>query len=67
LSARHLARLGARPDFDDGQLTRALSISAGTAVSPQDGESYDTLLDTADNRIYGDKRAYKAASKTEPA
>ena len=42
----------------------SLSISAGTAVFPHDGESYDTLLDTADSRMYGDKRAHKAASKT---
>ena len=45
----------------------SLSISAGAAVFPHDGESHDALLDAADSRMYGDKRAHKAASKTESA
>ncbi len=45
----------------------SLSISAGAAVFPHDGESHDALLDAADSRMYGDKRARKAASKTESA
>jgi diguanylate cyclase (GGDEF)-like protein len=32
-----------------------LSISAGVAVSPHDGETYETLLAKADARMYGDK------------
>jgi diguanylate cyclase (GGDEF)-like protein/putative nucleotidyltransferase with HDIG domain len=42
-----------------------LSMSAGAAVFPHDGESYEALLDTADSRMYGDKRAHKTASKPE--
>jgi diguanylate cyclase (GGDEF)-like protein len=33
----------------------ALSISAGTAVFPQDGDSYEALLAEADRRMYLDK------------
>ena len=40
----------ARPDT---QLT--LSISAGAAVFPHDGSSYETLLATADSRMYRNK------------
>ena len=36
-----------------------LSISVGTAVFPQDGESYETLLATADHRMYQDKAGRK--------
>jgi len=32
-----------------------LSISAGGAVFPHDGDSYETLLAAADRRMYGDK------------
>jgi diguanylate cyclase (GGDEF)-like protein len=32
-----------------------LSISAGAAVFPHDGDSYETLLAAADRRMYGDK------------
>jgi diguanylate cyclase (GGDEF)-like protein/putative nucleotidyltransferase with HDIG domain len=32
-----------------------LGISVGTAVFPRDGESYEALLATADNRMYQDK------------
>jgi diguanylate cyclase (GGDEF)-like protein len=40
----------ARPDA-----SIALSISAGAAVFPHDGSSYETLLATADSRMYRDK------------
>ena len=37
----------------------ALGISVGTAVFPQDGESYEALLATADSRMYQDKAGRK--------
>ncbi len=36
-----------------------LSISAGAAVFPHDGETYETLLAAADRRMYGDKGGRK--------
>jgi diguanylate cyclase (GGDEF)-like protein/putative nucleotidyltransferase with HDIG domain len=36
-----------------------LSISVGAAVFPHDGDSYDTLLATADSRMYRDKTRRK--------
>ena len=36
-----------------------LGISIGAAVFPQDGESYEALLATADSRMYQDKAARK--------
>jgi diguanylate cyclase (GGDEF)-like protein/putative nucleotidyltransferase with HDIG domain len=36
-----------------------LSISAGAAVFPQDGDSYEALLAKADSRMYHDKSARK--------
>jgi diguanylate cyclase (GGDEF)-like protein len=36
-----------------------LGISIGCAVFPQDGESYETLLATADSRMYQDKASRK--------
>ena len=41
----------------------SLSISAGAAVFPQDGDTYEALLSRADSRMYGDK----SARKTHPA
>jgi diguanylate cyclase (GGDEF)-like protein/putative nucleotidyltransferase with HDIG domain len=44
-----------------------LGISVGSAVFPQDGESYETLLATADSRMYQDKTRRKrraAAART---
>jgi diguanylate cyclase (GGDEF)-like protein/putative nucleotidyltransferase with HDIG domain len=44
-----------------------LGISVGSAVFPQDGESYETLLATADSRMYQDKTGRKrraAAART---
>jgi diguanylate cyclase (GGDEF)-like protein len=37
----------------------ALAISIGAAVFPHDGDSYDTLLATADSRMYRDKTRRK--------
>jgi diguanylate cyclase (GGDEF)-like protein len=37
----------------------ALGISVGAAVFPHDGESYESLLATADSRMYQDKAARK--------
>src|SRR5213075_3135056 len=36
-----------------------LTISVGAAVSPHDGDSYETLLATADSRMYRDKTRRK--------
>jgi diguanylate cyclase (GGDEF)-like protein len=44
-----------------------LGISVGMAVFPQDGESYESLLATADNRMYQDKANRKRRSgRTSP-
>jgi diguanylate cyclase (GGDEF)-like protein len=46
----------------------ALAISAGAAVFPHDGESYEALLQTADSRMYRDKaarRRFATSSHTE--
>jgi diguanylate cyclase (GGDEF)-like protein/putative nucleotidyltransferase with HDIG domain len=42
-----------------------LSLSIGTAVFPQDGESYESLLATADQRMYQDKAARKRRAGRE--
>jgi len=39
-----------------------LGISVGAAVFPQDGESYESLLATADSRMYQDKSGRKRRS-----
>jgi len=39
-----------------------LSISAGVAVFPHDGDSYESLLAKADSRMYADKSTRKADS-----
>ncbi len=36
-----------------------VSLSAGAAVFPADGETYEMLLATADGRMYGDKKTRK--------
>jgi diguanylate cyclase (GGDEF)-like protein/putative nucleotidyltransferase with HDIG domain len=51
-------RFLARPDTP-----LPLSISAGTAVFPQDGDGYDALLATADSRMYADKAARKQGGR----
>jgi diguanylate cyclase (GGDEF)-like protein len=45
-----------------------LGVSVGAAVFPQDGESYESLLATADNRMYQDKssRKRRAGRETTP-
>jgi diguanylate cyclase (GGDEF)-like protein len=41
--------------------TLRLSISAGVAVFPHDGTTYDALLAAADSRMYDDKARHKRA------
>jgi diguanylate cyclase (GGDEF)-like protein/putative nucleotidyltransferase with HDIG domain len=43
-----------------------LGISVGAAVFPQDGESYESLLATADSRMYQDKAGRKRRGGREP-
>jgi diguanylate cyclase (GGDEF)-like protein/putative nucleotidyltransferase with HDIG domain len=46
--------------FSVGDLLRVrLTISIGTAVFPADGDSYETLLQVADRRMYDDKASRK--------
>ena len=49
-----LLRFEPRPDK-----SLALAISVGAAIFPHDGESYETLLATADSRMYRDKARRK--------
>jgi diguanylate cyclase (GGDEF)-like protein/putative nucleotidyltransferase with HDIG domain len=42
-----------------------LGISIGSAVFPQDGESYEALLATADSRMYQDKAGRKRSNSRE--
>ena len=45
-----------------------LGISVGAAVLPQDGESYEALLATADSRMYQDKsRRKRPGGRERPA
>jgi diguanylate cyclase (GGDEF)-like protein/putative nucleotidyltransferase with HDIG domain len=44
-----------------------LSISAGSAVFPHDGDSYESLLAKADSRMYRDKVARKRDSQSSSA
>jgi diguanylate cyclase (GGDEF)-like protein/putative nucleotidyltransferase with HDIG domain len=44
-----------------------LGSSFGSAVFPRDGEAYETLLATADKRMYQDKARRKAQRSGEPA
>jgi diguanylate cyclase (GGDEF)-like protein/putative nucleotidyltransferase with HDIG domain len=44
-----------------------LGISVGTAVFPQDGDSYEVMLATADSRMYHDKAARKSAAALSAA
>ena len=46
--------------------TIGLSISAGAAVFPQDGDSYDALLAMADSRMYLDKGSRKRGETQRP-
>jgi GGDEF domain-containing protein len=46
--------------FSVGDLLRVrLTISVGAAVFPDDGDSYEALLQAADARMYEDKAARK--------
>jgi diguanylate cyclase (GGDEF)-like protein/putative nucleotidyltransferase with HDIG domain len=44
-----------------------LAISVGAAVFPHDGDSYETLLSTADSRMYRDKARRKREAVGAPA
>ncbi len=44
-----------------------LAISVGAAIYPQDGESYEALLATADSRMYRDKSRRKQRVQVQPA
>jgi diguanylate cyclase (GGDEF)-like protein/putative nucleotidyltransferase with HDIG domain len=44
-----------------------LGISIGAAIYPQDGDSYESLLATADSRMYRDKTRRKQRAQGEPA
>ncbi|HYM25072.1 MAG TPA: diguanylate cyclase, partial [Vicinamibacterales bacterium] len=43
-----------------------LAISIGASIFPHDGDSYETLLATADSRMYRDKTRRKRAGGGEP-
>lgn len=43
-----------------------LSVSIGAAVFPQDGETYEALLATADGRMYRDKKGRKDRGSRRP-
>ena len=55
-------RLEARP----GRPIR-LAVSAGAAVFPEDGATYEALLADADHQMYRDKAARRAARTPQPA
>jgi diguanylate cyclase (GGDEF)-like protein/putative nucleotidyltransferase with HDIG domain len=44
-----------------------LGISVGAAIYPQDGDSYESLLATADSRMYRDKQRRKQRVEVRPA
>jgi diguanylate cyclase (GGDEF)-like protein/putative nucleotidyltransferase with HDIG domain len=44
-----------------------LAISVGAAIYPQDGDSYESLLATADSRMYRDKTRRKTRVQVLPA
>jgi predicted signal transduction protein with EAL and GGDEF domain len=44
-----------------------VSISAGSAVFPHDGDSYESLLAKADSRMYRDKVVRKREAHTRHA
>jgi diguanylate cyclase (GGDEF)-like protein/putative nucleotidyltransferase with HDIG domain len=43
-----------------------LAISVGAAIFPHDGDSYETLLATADSRMYRDKTRRKRRGSSQP-
>ena len=44
-----------------------LAISVGAAIYPQDGDTYEALLATADSRMYRDKSKRKQRVQVQPA
>lgn len=50
---------------ESGERTK-LSVSIGAAVFPQDGETYEALLATADGRMYRDKKGRKEPGSRRP-
>ena len=44
-----------------------LAISVGAAIYPQDGDTYEALLATADSRMYRDKTRRKQRAHVQPA
>ena len=44
-----------------------LAISVGAAIYPQDGDTYEALLATADSRMYRDKTVRKQRAQFQPA
>jgi predicted signal transduction protein with EAL and GGDEF domain len=44
-----------------------LAISVGAAIFPQDGETYEALLATADSRMYRDKARRKRQPRVQVA
>ena len=44
-----------------------LAISIGAAIYPQDGDTYEALLATADSRMYRDKSQRKQRGQLQPA
>jgi diguanylate cyclase (GGDEF)-like protein/putative nucleotidyltransferase with HDIG domain len=44
-----------------------IAISVGAAIYPQDGDSYEALLATADSRMYRDKTRRKQRALVQPA
>ena len=51
----------------DPDKTLTLAISAGAAIFPHDGDSYEALLATADSRMYRDKTRRKRHTSTDGA
>jgi diguanylate cyclase (GGDEF)-like protein/putative nucleotidyltransferase with HDIG domain len=46
-------------------IVRPVAVSIGAAVFPHDGDSYETLLATADSRMYRDKTRRKRAAGSD--
>jgi diguanylate cyclase (GGDEF)-like protein/PAS domain S-box-containing protein len=60
-AARHVAERICEQVRNDGEKP-AISVSAGTAIFPQDGKTIDALLATADRALYREKRSSKGYS-----
>ena len=57
--ARDIKLAFKKPFVIEGAPATYLSASVGTALSPADGETLETLLKSADSRMYGLKRALR--------